>query len=142
MVTVSTDDIAVELGRAASSPEERAQWERWIARAVRLLQQGAPSRGIDLAAADPLVVDDIVTLAVAHHARNPDGRLESVDVSVDDGRESRRWRAAESSGLTILDEWWSWLLPDAAPSGAFSVRPGFEVDRPMPDVWLGWAGVR
>ena len=80
-------------------------------------------------------------LAVAEHARNPEG-VDSYDVSIDDGRESRRYR--HSTGrITITDEWWGWLFP-SVESGAFSTQtygaPDVDAHRlPLPSGSLDWS---
>lgn len=127
---VTPFDVAVELGRPTPLDETLSdQWQSWIDRAVRLIERRAARLGVALADLDADVIDDVVLLAVAEHARNPEG-VDTYDISVDDGRESRRYR--HSSGrITITDEWWSWLFPGSG-SGAFSVRPYGEPDPVWP----------
>ena len=120
-MTVTPSDVAVELGRTAPlDGTTEAQWQNWIERTQREINRRASMYGVDPSSLDVGAVDDVVLLAVAEHARNPEG-VDSYDVAVDDGRETRRYR--HSSGrITITDEWWGWLFPGLS-SGAFSVVP-------------------
>lgn len=122
---VLPSDVGVEIGQAPDAATE-AQWATWIARTERQIVRRAERLGIDPLTLDVETVDDVVLLAVAAHARNPEG-VDTLDVSVDDGRVSRRYRTG-SGEVAITDQWWSWLFP-SVQSGAFSVRPGFESDR-------------
>ena len=120
--TVTPADVAVELGLPTPlDAQQSGQFEGWIARVERMIRRRANQVGVPWDDVDLETLDDVVLLAVTQHARNPDG-VESYDVSVDDGREMRRFRAG-SGELTITDLWWSWLFPDVPASGAFSVRP-------------------
>lgn len=127
--TVTPADVAVELGLPTPlDAQQSGQFEGWIARVERMIRRRANQVGVPWDDVDLETLDDVVLLAVTQHARNPDG-VESYDVSVDDGREMRRFRAG-SGELTITDLWWSWLFPDVPASGAFSVRPYGEPDIP------------
>ena len=121
-MAVTTDDVAVELGRPAGSYDsvESAQWQKWIGDARFLI--GA--RLGDLSALDQTALDYVVILAVAAHVRRPDESTQ-VDISVDDARVSRRY-ATGKGRVVILDEWWELLSPSTS-SGAFSVDmvPGY-----------------
>lgn len=120
-MAVTANDVAVELGRPTPlSQVESDQLSSWIDRVERMIQRRATRLGVEWSEIDLDVLDDVVLLAVAQHARNPDG-VEYYDVSVDDAREMRRYRSGAGE-LTITDLWWSWLFPGSA-SGAFSVRP-------------------
>ena len=136
-MAVTPSDVAVELGRTAPlDAGTQAQWQTWIDRAERLIHRRAESLSVDPATLDSQTVDDVVLLAVAEHARNPEG-VDTYDISVDDGRESRRYR--HSTGrITITDEWWGWLFPGAG-SGAFSTQTFGAPDElahrfPLPEV--------
>lgn len=121
---VTPADIALELGLVTPDPGSISfqQWDRWI---IRARQQISERLG-DLAALDQATLDDVVTLAVAAHARRPDDAVQT-DVQVDDGRVSRRYTTS-SGQVTIRDEWWARLSPEGTSSGAFSVRPSFTPD--------------
>lgn len=134
MAVIATD-VAVELGRPTPLPQsESDRYSSWIDRAERMIRRRATSLGVAWGDVDPDTLDDVVLLAVTRHARNPDG-VESYDVSVDDAREMRRFRAG-SGELTITDQWWGWLFPGSV-SGAFSVRPYGEPDG-VSDL-VGWS---
>ena len=107
-MSVTPDDIAVELGRTAPSPTEVAysQWQQWIADALEL-DQGR--------------LDYVVRQAVAMHVRRPDDATQ-VAVSVDDGQVSKTYRSSRGR-VEILDEWWALLAPADTTSTAFSIRP-------------------
>lgn len=125
-MTVTPDDIAVELGRPTPvDASTAAQWQSWIDRAVRQIDRRATYLGVDVLTLDAQTVDDVVLLAVSQHARNPEG-VDTYDVSVDDGRESRRYRHSKGE-LMITDLWWGWLFPSFT-SGAFSTQTYGEPD--------------
>lgn len=120
-MAVTVADVAGELGRTApdSTDPTRKQWEGWIARAARLVEaRYAPAV---YAALDPVLVDDVVTQAVAEHVRawTPDNRRRK-DIGVDDGRVAVDYFAAVGP-LTIPDYLWATLDPEPA-SGVFSVQ--------------------
>ena len=126
-MTVTPSDVAVELGRTAPlDATTEAQWQNWIERTQREINRRASMYGVDSSSLDAGTVDDVVLLAVVEHARNPEG-VDTYDISVDDGRESRRYR--HSAGrIVITDEWWGWLFP-AVRSGTFSTQLYGEPDR-------------
>lgn len=124
MAAVMPNDVAVELGQLPLDEATEVRYKSWIDRAERMIRRQADRLGVAWEDVDLDTVHDVVLLAVAQHARNPEA-MESVDISVDDGREMRRYRS--SGEIAISDLWWSWLFPDSA-SGAFSVRPHFEPD--------------
>jgi len=110
---------------------EFTQWTRWIARARMLIQ----ARLGDLTLLDQAVLDEVVLLAVAAHAANPDSATQ-VDVSIDDARTSRRYTSS-SGQVSILDEWWALLDPDLADtSGVGSTQMFGEPDAPAYDPWV------
>lgn len=133
-MAVTLDDIATRLGVATPSPDSPTgkQWSAWIGDATLLIRLRAEALGLSLEELDQDALDRVVTLAVVAMARKPDDAT-TVDVSVDDGRVSRRYESS-TGRVGILDEWWSWLgLVEA--SGAFSTRPGFESDALCPRWW-------
>jgi hypothetical protein len=132
-MAVTPEDIAVELGRPtpAADSVEFAQWTRWIGRARLLIE----ARLGDLTALDQAVLDEVVLLAVAAHAKNPDSATQ-VDVRVDDASTSRRYSTSSGSVL-ILDEWWALLDPDLVDSsGVGSTQMYGEPDESTYDPWL------
>ena len=132
-MAVTPNDVAVELGRPtpADGSVEFTQWTRWIARARMLIQ----ARLGDLTLLDQAVLDEVVLLAVAAHAANPDSATQ-VDVSIDDARTSRRYTSS-SGQVSILDEWWALLDPDLADaSGVGSTQMFGEPDVPTYDPWV------
>lgn len=133
-MAVTPADVAVELGRP--TPLEAAtetQWQAWIDRAGRMIERRAVALGVDYSTLDTETVDDVVLLAVAEHARNPEG-VDTYDISVDDGRESRRYRHSAGQ-VTITDLWWSWLFPSSA-LGVFTTQTYGEADTSAADVWV------
>lgn len=118
-MAITPEHVAVELGRTDSlSQTEQAQWELWISDARMLIQ----ARLGDLAELDQSRLDYVVRQAVAAQVRRPDDAT-VVDVSVDDGRESRTYRSS-AGRVTIRDEWWALLSDDSKSTGAFSIVPG------------------
>ena len=132
-MAVTPNDVATELGRPTPLDATTvAQWQSWIDRAVRLIERRAAALSVDYLTLDEQTVDDVVLLAVVEYARNPEG-VDTYDISVDDGRESRRYR--HSTGrITITDEWWGWLFPGIG-SGAFSTQTYGAPDGPHVDRW-------
>ena len=128
-MAVTVDTIAVALGRTApdAGTPERAQWEMWIADAVRAIDRRAARLGVDPAMLEAEDVDYVVREAVTDHIRHPDDATQ-VAVSVDDGSVSRTYKTSRGR-VTIIDEWWDLLFP-SAPS-----RRAFEIDTmPNPTV--------
>jgi hypothetical protein len=118
-MTVTTDTIAVALGRTAPAPGsvEADQWSLWISDALMLI--GARLGDTTLLDQDKL--DYVVREAVVAQVRRPDDAT-AVDIAVDDGRVSRTYRSS-AGRVTIRSEWWDLLSPTASTSGAFSIRP-------------------
>lgn len=116
MPVISYDVVATSLGRPLDTAEV-AQVRQWIADAELLISV----RLGPLDDLNPEVVAFVVREAVVARLRNPEGfQSETVDdYTYRFGGDTRR--------VTILDEWWQMLDPDAG-GGAFSTRPGFEVD--------------
>lgn len=127
-MAVTTDDVATTLGVSAPSATQSAQWGLWITDADLLIHSWADRNGYTYADLDPDVVDYVVREAVAARAKHPDASTQ-VEVSVDDGRVSRRYESGTGQ-ITILNEWWDLLRPAASSGGgAFSITPYFEPDR-------------
>ena len=132
-MAVTPNDVAVELGRPTpdAGSVEFAQWTRWIARARMLIE----ARLGDLTLLDQGVLDEVVLLAVAAHAKNPDSATQ-VDVRIDDAATSRRYTSS-SGAIDILDEWWGWLDPQLVDSsGVGSTQMFGEPDVPAYDPWV------
>lgn len=116
MPIVTPDDVQVGAGRLLSETE-RAQVTQWIGDAELLIR----TRLGDLFFLDQDVLAYVVRESVLNRLRNPEGLLTEA---VDDY--SYRF-AAETRRITILDEWWNLLDPDAVLASS-SIRPYFEPD--------------
>lgn len=117
-MTVTPDQIAVVLGRAAPSNGSATylQWEQWIEDASMLIE----ARLGDLTALDQPKLDYVIREAVVAQVRRPDDATQ-VQVSIDDASTSRTYSSSRGR-VTILDEWWELLSP-ATTSRAFSFSP-------------------
>lgn len=104
-MTVSPETIQIALGRASATTDEENQWTMWIADARLLIQ----ARLGDLEDLDEAVLDYVVREAVVAHIRHPDDATQ-VSESVGDASTSRTYRSGKGR-VTILEEWWSLLLP-------------------------------
>jgi hypothetical protein len=124
-VAVTPNDVAIETGIVPDITTE-ARWASWINRAERQIQRRADRLGILFSGLDPQTVDDVVLLAVSAHARNPEG-VDTVDVSVDDGRVSRRYRKSAGE-VSIYEHWWESL--GLADDGAFTITAGEVISPP------------
>lgn len=115
-MSVTPTTIAVALGRTVptSGSAEFAQWEMWISDALMLIE----ARLGDPAELDQAKLDYVVREAVVAHVRKPDDATE-VSISIDDGSSSKKYRTSRGR-VTILDEWWSLLMPPDR-SGAFVI---------------------
>ncbi len=140
MSYATPDDVAQELGRPTSSvtPEQQAQWQRWLDRVERDIAKGFRRAGLDLAAAvvagDPTSeeVADVEVAAVVRKVQNPTWGRTSVTRQVDDGSVTYRNESGlKVDPLDLLEDDIADLLPDgveADNAGAYSVRPTFEPD--------------
>ena len=122
MSTVTPDDIAIALGRAAPAvgSAEHSQWAMWIADAA-LLIEARRLEVDDTLTLDPDRVDYVVREAVVAQVRRPDDATQ-VSTSVDDTSVQRTYKSSRGR-VSILDEWWALLGLAAARTGAFSFRP-------------------
>jgi hypothetical protein len=141
MTYATATNVAVELGRPASSADETAQWEAWLARVERTIERRFTRAGLVLAdqvALDDPTAEDVADAEVAAVIRkitNPLG-LTSVTRTIDDGTvTTRREGAEDADGLALTAEEWDILLPSTS-AAAFSTRPGFEPDTSPED--LSW----
>ena len=114
-------EVQTTVGRTLTTQEQQ-QAELWIGQARTIISRGPDGRSpMDLDSLDQQVLDMVVTEAVADRVKHPDDATQ-VDVSVDDGRVSRRYESG-SGQIRIRDEWWAMLEPDPKrSSGAFTIR--------------------
>ena len=128
MASTTVDLIADTLGSDCPDPIPFAQWDLWIADAETIIGDWAAERGLALSDLDQTALGYVVREAVAARVRRPDDATQ-VDVSVDDGRVSRRYSSGPGQ-IEIRPEWWAMLTPVAArgSSGAFSIRLSFTGD--------------
>lgn len=115
-MAVTVEQVAVELGKDPSTltPLQRNQYESWILRATHLIVRRCAMFNKSFAQLDPNIVDEVVLLAVARRARQPQNGATSYgeSVTVDDITIRQDSKYAESStygDLWFADEWWSWL---------------------------------
>lgn len=143
MAYAQTSDVAVELGRPASSPAESDQWQAWLSRVERAIVRGFSAAGLVLAdeiTAGTVTTDDVRDVEVAvviRKIQNPTWGESSTTRTIDDGSITKRREGGDLNAdpLALLPSDWNGLLPGAQSSG-FSTRPGFEPDRefyPMGD---------
>lgn len=134
MSYATTGDVAVQLGRPATSNAETDQWEAWLAIVERAISRAFTRAGFDLDAqvglSEPSAAEvaDVEVAAVIRKIQNPTWGETSYTKSLDDGSVTRRREGgADGDPLSLLDWELSTLIP-VKSSGAFSTRPGF-----MPD---------
>ncbi|CAA9242566.1 MAG: hypothetical protein AVDCRST_MAG83-1718 [uncultured Arthrobacter sp.] len=129
MTYATAQDVAVELGRPASSQAESDQWDAWLARAERNIARGFTQASLVLATQVGLGapteddVRDVEVSAVLRKIANPSG-FTSVTRSIDDATLTTRREGPGVDGdpLAITDAEWKILLPVAsAQGGAFTV---------------------
>lgn len=130
MTYATTTDVAIELGRPASSPEEEAQWVAWLARVerniIRRFSQASLVLADQVALGGPTEDDvrDVEVAAVLRKISNP-SNFTSVTRSIDDGALTTRREGPSVDGdpLAITDAEWAILLPNdgAAQGGAYTV---------------------
>lgn len=128
MTYATTSDVAVELGRPASSPEETQQWAAWLARVERAIVRRFTQS--DLVLSDQIAlgtpteddVRDVEVAAVLRKIANPQN-FTSITRSVDDAALTTRREGPGVNGdpLALTDDEWAALLPASASSGAFTV---------------------
>ena len=128
-MTITPNDVAVEIGRPTPlAADTEARFQSWIDQALFLI-----GRRYDVATLPSEDVDYVVLMAVAEHARHPDGATR-VNVQVDDGAVSKEYEKG-SSRVTIWPELWDILDGDADDSSAFSVQPYSAPDTPVAESW-------
>lgn len=134
MVYATSTDVAVQLGRSATSAAEGDQWDAWLATVERAIGRHFSRAGFDLdtqvALNEPSAeeVADVMIAAVIRKIQNPNWGETSYTKSLDDGSVTRRREGADGDPLSLLDGELSSLLP-VRQSGAYSTRPGFQPDR-------------
>ena len=95
-------EVQTTVGRTLTTQEQQ-QAELWIGQARTIISRGPDGRSpMDLDSLDQQVLDMVVTEAVADRVKHPDDATQ-VDVSVDDGRVSRRYESG-SGQIRIRDE--------------------------------------
>lgn len=132
---IRPSDVATALGRPyPSDAAVQQQWQMWIDDAAMLIQYGdGDHEGLgDLSALPQATLDFVMRAAVVAMVRRPDDATQ-VDISVDDGRVSKRYQSGTGQ-VFITERWWRMLRgDDEGDSGAFSVRPYGAPDQ-------AWAG--
>jgi hypothetical protein len=118
VLTVTADDIGVELGRTLTDAETR-QADKWIAQALAIITKKVG----DIARLDSEMVEYVVVQMVAERFRRPADGATQVQVSVDDASSLRRFDTS-AKGLVLRPEWIDLLTPDEDASQAFTIRPG------------------
>jgi hypothetical protein len=132
-MTVTVANVAAELARPVPDSPTAEQWQSWIDRAYRLIENRLGATAY--AALDADVLDDVVVSAVAEHVRAwRDTTASRYTVSVDDGTVSRSYEQGVGY-LTIPDYLWQLLDPTIGTDGAFTVTPYFEPDTVDLESW-------
>ena len=146
MTYASVDDIVVEVGRPADSPEQAAQWQSWLETVERSIRRRFKQSGMELdeqvqqGEPTPNEVIDVEVSVVARRIRwESQGLvgLTSITTSVDDASRTERRDGVDVSAdlLAITDAEWAALLPESA-GGAFPTRLAYEPDnRGWRDLW-------
>lgn len=117
---VTVAQVAVELARPTPTSPVSDQWQSWIDRAYRLIENRLGSTAYE--ALDVDVLDDVVLMAVTQHVRGwRDSTASRYTVSVDDGTVSKQFEKAAGL-LEIPDELWP-LLGVTVVSESFTIEP-------------------
>jgi len=113
---VTVAQVAQELGsdEASLTSLQRAQYESWIIRATHLIERRCVLFNKTFADLDPDTVDEVILLAVARRARQPQSGVSSYaeSVTVDDiiiRQDSKYPDSAGYGDIWFADEWWRWL---------------------------------
>ena len=129
MSVTMPDDVRAHLGRPPVGQAEADLWQVWIDGAEMMI---ADRLGL-LAVLDRDRLVWVVAEAVAQKARVAAPSSEQVrrkTVTVDDGSVTKEYFDAPDNSVTIIDEWWRLLTPNARPArGAFTISPHYTPDR-------------
>src|SRR5690242_8912397 len=103
-MAVTVAQVATELARPTPTSPVSDQWQSWIDRAYRLIENRLGA--VAYAALDPDLLDDVVLMAVVEHVRGwRESTASRYTVSIDDGSTTRQFE--KSSGLLeIPDDLW------------------------------------
>jgi hypothetical protein len=117
---VTVAQVATELARSTPTSPISDQWQSWIDRAYRLIQNRLGATAY--AALDQATLDDVVLMAVSEHVRAwRDSTAKRSTTTIDDGTVSREYEAGVGL-LEIPDELWTMLDPTLNETGAFSIQ--------------------
>ena len=117
VIITTPEDVAVDLGRDPAEIDglERAQWQRWIDDAARLI--GHRIGDITPDAGD---LDYVIRQAVSAMVQAPAPGLDSESVQIDDGMLTQRFTRTPRR-VSILPEWWAMLGVTTGKGSAFSI---------------------
>jgi propanediol dehydratase small subunit len=119
-MTVTVAQVATELARPTPDSPVSDQWQSWLDRAYRLIENRLGTEAY--AALDENVLDDVVLIAVTEHVRAwRDTTASRYTVSVDDSTVSRQYERAAGL-LEIPDDLWP-LLGVEAVAESFTIEP-------------------
>lgn len=132
-MTVTVANVATELARSTPTSPVSDQWQSWIDRAYRLIEDRLGATAY--AALDPATLDDVVLVAVSEHVRAwRDSTAKRSTTTVDDGTVSREYEQGVGL-LEIPDSLWSLLDPALGSGGAFTITPFSEPDPSPIESW-------
>ncbi len=117
-MAVTTQTIAVALGRTDPPVVDQEQWLMWIGDALMLIAARQTALEI-VGPLDAPKLDYVVREAVVAHIRRPDSATQ-VTVAVADASTSRTYRSSRGR-VEIIDEWWALLGLTAPSGGAFGI---------------------
>ena len=122
-MTVTVADVATELARSTPDSPVSDQWQSWITRAYRLVEDRFGD--VAYAALDVAKVDDVVLQAVTEHVRAwRDSTAKRSTTTIDDGTIAREYEASVGL-LEIPDALWDSLMPQVGNlGGAYSIPLG------------------
>lgn len=123
-MTASVNDVATQLGRQITDPQETAQIEAWIELADMTVRKRYPN--LDQLVSEGRIDQNAVNLveaqAVARYSRNPSG-FTSRSETIDDYT-TAYGMSNPSVSIELTDAEWSLIAPsDSGASGAFTITP-------------------